>query len=61
MEDTSVLTILLTAALAALPGIVISLWNGFKIRAEQTPEKWDDEVVRFIEDIASRVVDQKNQ
>lgn len=58
MEDTSIWDTVIAAALAALPGLLISVFAWFKARAAETEAQWDDEAVRFVEDIARRVAGQ---
>lgn len=39
---------------AAVPGVValvVAAWAWVKARAAQTPEKWDDRAVEFVEDV----------
>ena len=54
------LDILLTAGLAALPGLVISVWAWFKANAAVTEATWDDATVKFVEQIAGEVVARKD-
>jgi hypothetical protein len=50
---------LITAALAAAPGIVIGVWAWFKARSAETAAQWDDASVKFVEDIAKRISGQQ--
>lgn len=58
MHDFLVNT-LVPAAMAAVPGLVVAVFAYLKAHAAASPEKWDDEVVAAIEDIAHGVVDER--
>lgn len=47
---------ILTAIIAALPGLVLGAWALFKSYAASSAAKWDDEAVAFVEKIAAGVV-----
>lgn len=50
-----ILNTILTAVLAASPGLFLALWAWFKAHAAQTDAKWDDAFVAFVTNIAKGV------
>lgn len=53
---TNVLSAILAAVLAAIPGLALGGWALFKAYAAKSAAMWDDEAVAFVEKIAAGVV-----
>ncbi len=55
MEQMPFIDILVVAAIAAVPGLVIAFWSHVKAAAKASPAEWDDKVVAAVEEIVKRM------
>ena len=56
---SSIADMIVPLILAALPGLVVAGLAWLKARAAHTAAQWDDAAVKFVEDVATRIVNQK--